>query len=923
MKRLLFGIVLTFLVSLSIHAQQFGGFPPSVKWRQIDTDTARIIFPAAVDSQAQDIAAIIHKVMMMQPNSLGGQLRKVNIILHNNTTLANGYVALGPFRSEYYLIPGSDIFEFGANPWYKELAVHEFRHVQQYSNFNVGLSKVGSILFGQEGQELFNALVIPDWFWEGDAVHAETALTTQGRGRTPYFFNGYKSLWREGRNYNWMKLRNGSLKDYVPNHYDLGYLLVNYGYLKYGSDFWKKVTSDAAAFKGLVYPFQHAIKNYTGVDYKTFRKDALSFYSHDVSKKRTDIAKRATVTNYYFPQYIGKDSLLYLKTSYKKLAAFYLKDRTGEHKLRLMNISNETWFGYRNGIIAYTAYETNPRWPLIDYNSVYLYNIKTGQQKRITSKAKYFTPDISPSGEKIVTVFVDPTTETSLRILNSSGKLLQTLKATNHSRFVHPRFIDENTIVVTERLPNATMQMTRIDLSTGTREVLISSTSALIGYPFVNNGTVYFVSSVGGTDDIYSINLSDKKIYRLAAGETGKYYPSVYKDTLVWSAFTSNGLLLNKKELSGSGNSTDANQWQSATLPYPVADVATTSNVLNNTSRRFSEERYKQGAHLFKFHSWRPDYTDPEFTMSLFSDNVMNTFTNEIYYRYNQNETSHAFGFNSSYGGWFPVISAGAEYIANRSFRDSAKSVDYNQAEVRIGYSIPLSFTKGITYKLLNLGSDYVLNQTWRAHGNKDSSKETYSYLRHFVSWAQYLPTARQHIYPKFGYTISGQYRHLLTRNGFQFLGTTQLFLPSFGNHSIVLSGSWQETDTSNVIFSNRFANSRGYDEYYFSRMWRTSINYHFPIAYPDFGFGNIYYLQRLRGNLFYDLTKVYARDKNANRNLRSVGAELYFDSKFWNELPLSFGIRASYLLDDGFSANDKKGKTWFEFILPLNLIPN
>jgi hypothetical protein len=223
----------------------------------------------------------------------------------------------------------------------------------------------------------------------------------------------------------------------------------------------------------------------------------------------------------------------------------------------------------------------------------------------------------------------------------------------------------------------------------------------------------------------------------------------------------------------------------------------------------------------------------------------------------------------------------------------------------------------------LNLGSDYVLNQTWRTHGSKDSSKETYSYLRHFVSWAQYLPTARQHIYPKFGYTISGQYRHLLTRNGFQFLGTTQLFLPSFGNHSIVLSGSWQETDTNNVIFSNRFANSRGYDEYYFSRMWRTSINYHFPIAYPDFGFANIYYLQRLRGNLFYDLTKVYSRDKNANRNLRSVGAELYFDSKFWNELPLSFGIRASYLLDDGFSANDKKGKTWFEFILPLNLIPN
>jgi hypothetical protein len=225
-------------------------------------------------------------------------------------------------------------------------------------------------------------------------------------------------------------------------------------------------------------------------------------------------------------------------------------------------------------------------------------------------------------------------------------------------------------------------------------------------------------------------------------------------------------------------------------------------------------------------------------------------------------------------------------------------------------------------YKFLNFGSDYVLNNTWLAHGSKDSSKNTNSYLRHFVSLSHYLPTARQHIYPKFGYTLSGTYRHLLTENGFQFVGNTQMFLPSLGNHSIVLTGSWQETDSNNVVFSNRFANSRGYDEYYFSRMWKAGANYHFPIFYPDFGFANIYYLQRLRGNLFYDFTKVYSKNKKANRNLRSVGAELYFDSKFWNELPVSFGVRASYLLDDGFSSNDKKGKTWFEFILPLDLIP-
>jgi hypothetical protein len=134
----------------------------------------------------------------------------------------------------------------------------------------------------------------------------------------------------------------------------------------------------------------------------------------------------------------------------------------------------------------------------------------------------------------------------------------------------------------------------------------------------------------------------------------------VYKDSLIWSSFTSNGLLLQKGQLSSDPTNVDADSWKEVSLPYPVADV-TTSNFVNSSSRKFPVSQYKQSAHLFNFHSWRPDYTDPEFTLSLFSDNVLNTFSNQIYYRYNQNETSHAFGFNSSYGGWFPVINAGAE----------------------------------------------------------------------------------------------------------------------------------------------------------------------------------------------------------------------------------------------------------------------
>jgi hypothetical protein len=310
----------------------------------------------------------------------------------------------------------------------------------------------------------------------------------------------------------------------------------------------------------------------------------------------------------------------------------------------------------------------------------------------------------------------------------------------------------------------------------------------------------------------------------------------------------------------------------------------------------------------------------------------MNTFSNEIYYRYNQNETSHAIGFNSSYGGWFPIINAGIDYNMGRSIITTNRQYDLNSFEGKIGFNIPLDFTGERMYRFFNVGSNFVYNHTVSTQRSKDAYDRSIKYLHHFVRWSHYLPQARQHIYPKFGYTLSGDLRHVIDHNGnfnqkAQWLGGAQLFLPSIKNHGIVLSAAYQRVDTMSTIFSNRFSMSRGYEDYYYKNMWRLSGNYHFPICYPDFGFANIIFLQRIRGNVFYDYSLVdasrYFGNPRLNEKLRSTGAEIYFDTKLWNELPVSFGIRGSYLLDNGRSPNDRKGNIWFELVLPASLIPD
>src|SRR5690348_10828684 len=93
-------------------AQRFGGTPPSVKWKQINTDTVRIIFPDGLDSQAQRVASLVN-LQAEQGNvaALGQRLKKINIVLQNLTTISNGYVGLGPYRSEFYLTPSPNNFD--------------------------------------------------------------------------------------------------------------------------------------------------------------------------------------------------------------------------------------------------------------------------------------------------------------------------------------------------------------------------------------------------------------------------------------------------------------------------------------------------------------------------------------------------------------------------------------------------------------------------------------------------------------------------------------------------------------------------------------------------------------------------------------------------------------------------------------------
>jgi len=156
-----------------------------------------------------------------------------------------------------------------------------------------------------------------------------------------------------------------------------------------------------------------------------------------------------------------------------------------------------------------------------------------------------------------------------------------------------------------------------------------------------------------------------------------------------------------------------------------------------------------------------------------------------------------------------------------------------------------------------------------------------------------------------------------------QLLAQGTFYFPGLAtNHSLVINVAHQQKGKNNVIgFSNDFPFSKGYTAESLDDMNKVGFNYHFPFAYPDAGFGNIVYLLRLRGQLFFDYTRATADNFFTNgagfkQNFRSTGAAVFFDTKFFNQNSISFGIRYSRLLDEDFFGGT--GRNRIELVLPV-----
>ncbi len=912
----------------SLNAQFFGGNPASVKWKKIDTDTASIIFPATLDKQAKRVSEIIHQLQTEKQNKAGEQIRKIDIILQPHTTISNGYVSLAPYRSELFLTPLQNPFLLGAGNWTDLLAIHEWRHVQQFSNYRTGLSKWAFWLLGEQGQALANSAAIPDWFYEGDAVWSETFHSQQGRGRSALFTNRLHALEKSNKEYSYMKLRNGSLRDYVPNHYELGYLFTLYGVEKWGADFWSKVAKNAAAYKHPFYPFQHSFKEHTGVSFTSFRKDALAYFQSQWKQQSikdptwlTKTEKR-NVIDYQYPHVAKDSSIISLKKSYKSIPQFVAIKNGQEKVLATSPIAADDYFSYRNGKLIFGSFLPDKRWGYQDYTEIRLYSIYEKSEKIISTKSKLFSPDISHSGQIWTAVKIDGY-DTGSELIAASIDGNEIKKYTNQELvFSYPQFSkNDDAVFAAARTFDGKMGILQWNIETEKIDTILPFHHTQIGFLKTQGDSLHFTAYHPHGERRYAI--VENQLFELNGYATGLFQSYIFNNQLYSSYFTASGMRLGIEPL----------MWKPInSLPKLIAPLAkentfSSSHSFQVAERNDSIRTFRKLSQPFNFHSWRPMYNEPEYTFSLYGNNSLNTTITDLSYTFNRNERSHRAQFQGVYGGWFVQPSFAISQTWNRNLRvplpdGTIRALQWNESEFGVGLRLPLQLTRGRHFQQLSTSIQMSrLQRNWQGLSRNLLSNDQIDYLDGQITYIIQSQKARQHIYPRFAQVWQARYRNTTSQlKASQLLLQGALFIPGIGiNHNIVLQAAYYRRDTTDVFFSNIMPFSRGHEALDFPRAYRWSANYHLPLFYPDWGFGNIVYVQRIRANIFYDFTRGKSLRTGRTFDFTSTGIECFFDSKWWNQLPATIGIRYSRLLQQGIGGSGSTNR--WEIILPLSLL--
>ncbi len=437
-----------------------GTDPGALRWRQMETENFRLIFPAGEDSLARVYGSELENARIRVARSSGyliGQSYKAKlpVILHSRYTIPNATVVWAPKRMDMFTV--GDPYTPTAMTWVRNLAIHEGRHAAQMQFGAARGNKPLHWLFGEMAAGALAGIYPGPTFLEGDAVVAETALSRSGRGRQADFLDYMMPAFDCGDWRDYYRWSYGSFRRYTPDYYRVGYMLIAGSRVFFDDPLFTNEYFDRVVRKGWFNNLQKTVKTASGKSFrKSFRDIEKGFqrmWSEDAALRGPFMPSRQVTgsprlhTEYSGTVVTGDSGIYSLKSGLAVQNSFVRLDNDGKEKRirSFANYTSELAADPKGQRIFWSESVAGRRWTLGGSSRIrYVEMSEPGKVHNLTKDGRYFNPAPSDDGKAVaVTEYPYSGGSRVLLLAAADGSALESFTAPDSVQFTETAWIGE------------------------------------------------------------------------------------------------------------------------------------------------------------------------------------------------------------------------------------------------------------------------------------------------------------------------------------------------------------------------------------------------------------------------------------------------------------------------------------------------
>ena len=750
-----------FCMNASAQFTSYGNDPFSVKWRQVSTQNFKLIYPAGMDSLAFSYGRALEAYRPWNALSSGfligeNYASKMPVVLHGFSTINNGAVVWSPKRMMLFPVP--DAYDPTAMPSVQMLAIHEGRHAAQMQFGKQGFLKVGHWLTGEMFAGAMAGLFPGQTLLEGDAVTAETALTHSGRGRQAAFMNYMMPAFDCGDWRDYWQWTYGGQREYAPDYYRAGYMLVSGMRAFYGDAAFTKEYFDRAKHLQF-FSLQKTVRSGSGMRFKDAFKNIENEYAtlwsseaaargpfdpmHQITPKprlHTDYEKGTAVDGlgiFCIAEGLDKTPTLTLVRP----------DGTREFIRPFASHTSNLFYDPALKRVYWTETIYSHRWSLKSDSRIRYFEVSNPRQfKTLVKGGRFFNCAFSDDGSKVLsTEYLDDCSSRICIFSASDGTLLHHYDAPDGLQVTEAMFLG-NKIFILGLSENGfgiyeASSVSEFTCRLGPQPV---SMCAISEY----DGKISFESDRSGVSEFYVWNPDDGELTQMTSSRYGVNDVSAMGDSLYFDSVASSdepgtyrqGSMIYSTAISDLHarivSFSDIHAWKvadklsaqekalAASEPRFRVKPILRQDISFSTPKRYSKIR------LPHIHSWIPVYFNYNSTSDLSGDdyyetaslgatvlfqNLLGTGWGSLGYSYHSDpyfsKSVHSLHLNYVYKGLPPVIEVSADYgdhdklemrrarlihkDNSTSLRTFANFSDKKYWKAKVTAYLPLNFSSG------------------------------------------------------------------------------------------------------------------------------------------------------------------------------------------------------------------------------------